>query len=435
MKLSLAMIVKNEEAHLGHCLDSVRGLVDEIIVVDTGSTDATAALARERGAAVFPFAWTQDFSEARNESLARATGDWVLVLDADEAVDAADHARLRDACLQDEVSAYRVLIRSYLPDGAYTMMETQARANPGGYQEGAGYRHCGETRAVRLFRRLPWVRFTSRVHEMVDPCFLERGMPMPELDTVIHHYGFTLEQRVEAKKPLYLDLARRDVEERPRDLASLFHLVTQAAAAEDWALAVEAAGAYRTAAGRALNPTVLLTQALALQRLDRHDQALKTFQELLRAVPGSLPAAVGQGVSLERLGRREEARKIFEACIRKHPDSPTTYLDLADLHAREGKGDAARKTLRRGLGVMPCDAALWARLVRLGLETEGAEQAVRDAWEAIRNCPRGGGGDWHKLVGLFLLRQGAMEEGRTVIAQGLEAFPGNPDLTRLMGLC
>ncbi len=83
-RLSLAMIVKNEEKHLARCLDSVRGIVDEIIVVDTGSTDKTKELAMSYGASVYDFKWVNDFSAARNFSIEKSTGDWNLFLDADE---------------------------------------------------------------------------------------------------------------------------------------------------------------------------------------------------------------------------------------------------------------------------------------------------------------------------------------------------------------
>ena len=94
--LSLCMIVKNEERNLVRCLSSVKSAVDEMIVVDTGSTDRTKELAAAFGAKVFDFDWDEDFSSARNFSLSKATGDWILVIDADETVSSRDHETIRD---------------------------------------------------------------------------------------------------------------------------------------------------------------------------------------------------------------------------------------------------------------------------------------------------------------------------------------------------
>ena len=87
VRVSLTMIVRNEEHNLPRCLESVCGLFDEIVIVDTGSTDRTAEIAGSFGARVFDFAWVDDFAAARNAALARATGDYAFWLDADDVVD------------------------------------------------------------------------------------------------------------------------------------------------------------------------------------------------------------------------------------------------------------------------------------------------------------------------------------------------------------
>ena len=108
------MIVRNEERFLPGCLESVRGLVDEIIVVDTGSTDRTAEIARSFGARVFDFEWRDDFSAARNESLRHAGSDWILYLDADERIDCGgiDNC-IRAAAAHPDFDAFSVLIRNF----------------------------------------------------------------------------------------------------------------------------------------------------------------------------------------------------------------------------------------------------------------------------------------------------------------------------------
>src|SRR5262249_15334550 len=140
MRVSLAMIVRNEEANIAACLASVAGLLDEIIVVDTGSTDRTIELAHAAGARVVKFVWVDDFAAARNLSLDQATGDWIFWLDADERLDAETRKRLRrlHGGLRDESAAYlmRQLSRPLDPSGPTTAVDQ-----------------------VRLFRRRPDVRW------------------------------------------------------------------------------------------------------------------------------------------------------------------------------------------------------------------------------------------------------------------------------------
>src|SRR5207248_2092411 len=88
MKLSVCMIVRNEEKRLRRAIDSLQLPIHELIVVDTGSTDLTRFVAQKAGARVIDYIWSDDFSAARNRSIKEATGDWILVLDADEALDA-----------------------------------------------------------------------------------------------------------------------------------------------------------------------------------------------------------------------------------------------------------------------------------------------------------------------------------------------------------
>src|SRR5687767_12493572 len=94
--LSVCLIVKNEERYLAQCLQSVRGLWDDLVIVDTGSTDRTVEIAESFGARVFHFTWCDDFSAARNFCLDQITTDWILSLDADETIAGRDHALIRE---------------------------------------------------------------------------------------------------------------------------------------------------------------------------------------------------------------------------------------------------------------------------------------------------------------------------------------------------
>ncbi len=180
MTISLCMIVKDEAASLAATLDSARAWVDEMVVVDTGSTDTTREVAQAGGAQVYDFPWGDDFAAARNASLARATGDWVLVLDADEVLLPEVGQLLRDLDRGQplgEIVAADVLALNLL------RLELGAPQSP-------------YTLITRCFRRLPTVSFYRPYHETVDDSLAalqgqEPRWQVVTLTTVaIHHRGY-----------------------------------------------------------------------------------------------------------------------------------------------------------------------------------------------------------------------------------------------------
>ena len=145
LRLSLCMIVKDEEEMLAGCLEPLRGVVDEMVVVDTGSTDRTVEIAESFGAKVVHFPWNGSFADARNVSLDNATGDWIMYLDADEHIEAEDAPKLRD-----------LLGRTWRE--GFNLVETNYT---GGEDTGSATTHL----ALRLWRRRPEYRFEGRIHE------------------------------------------------------------------------------------------------------------------------------------------------------------------------------------------------------------------------------------------------------------------------------
>ncbi|MEH1930455.1 tetratricopeptide repeat protein [Nostoc sp.] len=138
------MIVKNEAATLPKCLNSVRKVVDEMVVLDTGSIDRTPNIAQQVGAKVHHFKWCNDFSAARNAALKYVTGDWILVLDADETLTSAIVPQLREAIARDEYLLIN-LVRQ----------EVGAEQSP-------------YSLVSRLFRNHPDIHFDRPYHALVD---------------------------------------------------------------------------------------------------------------------------------------------------------------------------------------------------------------------------------------------------------------------------
>lgn len=220
--LSLCMIVRNETAWLRRCLASVEGLVDEMVIVDTGSTDDTRAIAVAAGARVHDFAWCDDFSAARNVSIEHATSDWVLVLDADEVIARSDHAAIRELIAHPRGPLYSLIQTSYTEESATFDWIPNHLQVP----EAAAYAGYCESFLVRLFRRCPDIRFRGQVHEHaghVDPQVQEIDTPLR-----IHHYGKTAGPASDQRKgALYLRLGLAKCQERPNDAHVWYELGVQ----------------------------------------------------------------------------------------------------------------------------------------------------------------------------------------------------------------
>ena len=174
-RISLCMIVRDEAEVLPGFLDGVRGAWDELVAVDTGSTDATPRLLAAAGARVLHRPWDDDFAAARNFGLERAGGEWVLVLDADERVGPALAAEIRAAAADLRCGAASLLVVDRLPHG-----------------------HLRRSRLLRMFRNDPSIRYRHAIHEDAgEPvlAFLTRtGLRRADLDAPLLHLGYERER-------------------------------------------------------------------------------------------------------------------------------------------------------------------------------------------------------------------------------------------------
>ncbi len=169
--VSLCMIVKNEEHNLPACLDSVAGLVDDIVIVDTGSSDGTKAVAERYGARVFDFPWVDSFAAARNESLRHAKGDWIFWMDADDRLEESSRPLLKQllADLRPGVMAFSMKCLC-VPDPSHPSPTVVDH--------------------IRLFPNQPQIRWHYRVHEQILPSVRAAGGNVCFAPVVIRHVGY-----------------------------------------------------------------------------------------------------------------------------------------------------------------------------------------------------------------------------------------------------
>jgi glycosyltransferase involved in cell wall biosynthesis len=210
MRLSLCMIVKDEAFFLEECLASAAPHVDEIVIVDTGSTDGTVEIARRFTEQILDFEWIDDFSAARNTGIAAASGDWILVLDADERIAATDYARLREAMADERYGGY------YLTQYNYSDNQLQVgwRAVSDDSTQSGSFTGYTLNPILRLFRTGEPIRYEGPIHEIVDGTIKESARGT--LDVPIHHFVEGNPERPRYERAArYLDLMDQELEKAP----------------------------------------------------------------------------------------------------------------------------------------------------------------------------------------------------------------------------
>jgi tetratricopeptide (TPR) repeat protein len=339
--VSLCMIVKDEEEYLARCLHSGKPVVDEIIVVDTGSTDRSKKIARAYGAKVIDQVWRNDFSKARNKALAEASGDLIFVLDGDEVISPKDYEGFRNL-LQTGTGAsvaYTIQTRNY----SYRFNTVGFQLNRGEYAEEAGAGWFPSSK-VRLFPNDPRVRFTYAVHEVVEPALIKSGVGIRRCEIPVHHYGKLSEDRTVSKTTLYQAIGRQKLSANQTDPAALREAAIQASqlghneeALELWQRFVQIQPGSAEA---------FVNLASAFFNLRRYTEAEACAEKAIALDPTLKEAHFNAALASLILGRADRAISILSPWVTKAPDYPAASFILAACHACKGSENLFQESLR-----------------------------------------------------------------------------------------
>lgn len=330
--LSICMIVKNEEEQIAKCLMSLKPVADEIIVVDTGSTDKTREISQALGAHVYDFPWTNDFSEARNFSMSKARGQWILVHDADEVVSARDYDKLRRILNQNPTRpvAYSLITRNYSTDSVYEGWTANSGEYP--YEEaGTGWFPSPK---VRLLTNDGRFRFENPIHELLEPSLRRANVDIKSCDIVIHHYGQADPDRGQAKAEMYYLIGKRKLETDGNQEAALRELAVQARAIGKYDESIELWNRYLMVKPDHYLPYFNMSGCyFEKEDFDKAFQAAKKSFELNS---DSKEAAQCYAVTSLFCGNGSEAVKSLENLLQTLPLYPTGKMTLAAAHCITG---------------------------------------------------------------------------------------------------
>jgi glycosyltransferase involved in cell wall biosynthesis len=381
--VTLVMIVRNEEQQLAACLTPVAALFDEIVIVDTGSRDATKQIARQFAPQVFEFPWCDDFSAARNECLRHAKGDWVFWLDADDRLSAENLEKLKRLLggLGDERRVHlmdTVCWSEFVSDGSTLI------SHP------------------RLFRRIENLQWTGRVHEQLRLPPGEDAIDAVWSDVRIDHLGYQDRATQQRKLQRNMRLLRMDYAINPDDESTLLHLgmayfhlgrwsdadtclrqlLSAAKKAGDHLRQVYASLAHiALKQGKVAESLATLAQGLAAFPDDEYLQFLRAecFYEV-----DDYPAARATLLKVIQASRQPAYHGGVPAEVKEHL-APRRLADVLRLENDFVRAEALCRSL---VAQFPRDAHVWHTLGRIYLDC-GKQNELLKVVEQLRACPEG----------------------------------------------
>ncbi len=382
MSISLCMIVKNEENNLPRCLQSVKDIVDEMIIVDTGSTDSTVNIAESFGAKVFHYTWNGSFSDARNHSLRQAGGDWLMIMDADDELEPSGRAAVLELVKNEDVEAYFFETISFVGEKPGT--DVLKNMN------------------LRLMRNHKGYFFSNPIHEQIY-CNIIAVNPLARIvnkDIRVYHYGYLNKNIAEHnKRSRNIGLLEKELEAKPGHPFTLFNLGSEYYAMGDNVKAID----YFEQAYARYNPSegfsshLLLKMVHCYMALGRFDDAMKLAGAGLSDYPGFTDLEYMRGIICSIQGRHLQAIRHFKKCC-EMGEAPAhlnvivgtgTYRPhqmLGDIHFGLDDFDAAVQHYGQAFRLNHEYAPALVMLVRTCCRLGMGQKELTDYIEVFRPC-------------------------------------------------
>lgn len=393
--ISLCIITKDEEKFLPDCLKNAEPYVDEIVVVDTGSSDRTVEIAKSFGARIFRTEWRDDFSYVKNKAIAYAKGDWILFLDADEVVDKKNMMRIRDLVEKaDSAGDRRKKIVAYALNQINYTNETNFfgwQPCPPENDKSRGAKGYYVTSMIRLFRNRHGFKFRYMIHESILESIKEKGGRIVKTDIPIHHYNFLkgrsfTEQKIEK----YSRLIEEQTRITPNEPKLYFQMAKHYLANKKYSKAkAELEKVIKLKPGFDLPYIYLGDMALVNNKTGK---AIDYFNKSIEANEKCEVAYVKLSGLLIKMGKFKSAHSILKLANANGLSSPALINNLGYLFLNSGRIREAIRIFKQGVNKIrsstdPYYYLLIENLVKAYVEIDKRTDAIQILEKAIELNP------------------------------------------------
>jgi tetratricopeptide (TPR) repeat protein len=430
-KLALSMIVRDAASTLDACLRSAQGVVDEIVIADTGSNDSTAEIARNCGARVVHIPWENNFASARNQALAAVTADWILSLDADERLDPESRSLIPTLLGTTPVGGYLVTIRNYVTSLEDRIWDRPATPNTSQWADAQSFPAYVEHENVRLFRRDARIHFVGRVHESVGPSIENSGLSLGHAPFLIHHFGLAADRETRARKNVfYRELGLQKIVEMPDNpqaylelgMVELDNFGNVAQALQHFARACQ------------LNPksgVAWFFAGLAHSKLGEHRQALRCLKKAQKQ--GHLTSFVAEtiGDAHYNLGEFPQSVRAYTQAIEASHDSLLVESKLGLAIVRAGRAEAGLEKIRDAVRRQPQQPELHDRLILSLVWLGRVAEAAAAAEDKLRSLQLPRPGDFLRAATLWA-NLGEWKRSAAMLHVGSVVYPNNEVLKQAL---
>jgi tetratricopeptide (TPR) repeat protein len=349
-----------------------------MIVIDTGSTDRSKDIAVTFGAQVYDYEWKNDFAAARNYSIQKASGEWILILDGDEVISPLDHENFKKIVKKTPRApiAYSITTRNYnqlanivgwVPnDGTYPDEEAAIGWLP--------------SDKVRLFYGKDQIRFEGAVHELVDPVLKRNGIEIKKCSIPVHHYGRLDKERLDRKGEIYFEIGQKKLAEMGDDVNALRELAIQATILER---NQEALDLWQRLL--AINPfpelaaIAYVNMGTVYSRLGRFEDALDVGEKAVECDPDLKEARYNYAMAELHAGNAQQTIRILEDLLSEFPDYPPARFILSAAHCCADQKEKGLEGIRN-LKNTPLGAHLAIPCLELGQSLISAKQIRYALW-------------------------------------------------------